>query len=117
MLPAKGDAGLLKVVWTNLISNAVKYSSRKKDSQIMIDSYSNGGEHIYSVSDNGIGFDMKDYNKLFSVFKRLNGSNDFPGTGIGLASVKRVIEKHEGRVWAESFPGEGATFYFTLPYQ
>jgi PAS domain S-box-containing protein len=115
LLPAKGDAAMIRQVWTNFLSNAFKYCTELQKPLVEAGSYIKGSEKVYFVKDNGIGFDMKDYAKLFSAFKRLHGSENFAGTGIGLASVKRIVEKHNGRVWAEASPGKGATFYFALP--
>ena len=112
---ARGDSGMLQQVWANLIDNAVKYSSRRQQPQVHVDSYDAAGEYVYRVRDNGAGFDMRYYDKLFGVFQRLHGAHDFPGTGVGLAIVKRVVERHEGRVWAEAAPDRGATFCFSLP--
>lgn len=110
-----GDYTLINQVWVNLISNAVKYSSKKEKPNIEIGSFKNEGEIGFCIKDNGAGFDMQYANKLFGVFQRLHGLKDFDGTGIGLALVKRIITKHGGRVWAEGESGVGATFYFTLP--
>ncbi|MBT1703799.1 sensor histidine kinase [Chryseosolibacter indicus] len=110
-----GDYALLSQVWLNLISNAIKYSSKKGSPVIEIGSFSNQGEDGFCIKDNGAGFDMKYADKLFGVFQRLHGMKDFDGTGIGLALVKRIVNKHGGRVWAHGEPGVGATFYFTLP--
>ncbi|HET6224792.1 MAG TPA: ATP-binding protein [Bacteroidia bacterium] len=112
---AQADYGLINQVFINLISNAIKYSAKKDKPIIRIHSEMKDGEIIYSVADNGAGFDMRYVNKLFGVFQRLHGIEDFEGTGVGLAIVKRIITKHGGRVWAEGKSGEGATFYFTLP--
>lgn len=109
------DATLIRQVFSNLISNAVKYSSKKVNPTVEISSYKLEGEIIYTVRDNGAGFDMKYIDKLFKVFHRLHGTSDFPGTGVGLAIVHRIVNKHGGRVWAESKVDEGATFYFSLP--
>jgi len=109
------DYSLINLVMTNLISNAIKYSSQKEIPSIEIKSEKKDGELIYSVSDNGSGFDMKYVHKLFGVFQRLHSVEEFEGTGVGLAIVKRIISKHNGRVWAEGKPGKGATFYFSLP--
>ena len=111
----KGDAGLIKRVLTNLISNAVKYSAVKETVEISIDCRKSGKEYAFSVKDNGVGFDMKYYDKLFGVFQRLHSSRDFEGNGVGLAIVQRVIVRHGGQVWAESRVGEGSIFYFSLP--
>jgi light-regulated signal transduction histidine kinase (bacteriophytochrome) len=102
-------------VWTNLISNAVKYSSKLDAPKVEIGGFTNGSEATYYVKDNGAGFDMRYIHKLFGVFQRLHGQGEFPGTGVGLAIVHRVISRQGGRVWAESALGKGATFSFTLP--
>jgi light-regulated signal transduction histidine kinase (bacteriophytochrome) len=99
----------------NLISNAVKYSSKKPNPVVEISSQKSGEENIYSVSDNGAGFDMDYGHKLFGVFQRLHSTDEFSGTGVGLAIVQRIIQKHNGKIWAEGKVGEGATFYFSLP--
>jgi PAS domain S-box-containing protein len=112
---AEGDAGLLYQVWMNLISNAIKYSGKRAAPLIEIACAESASEYIYSVKDNGTGFDMEYAHKLFRVFQRLHENKDFAGTGIGLAIVKRIIEKHGGSVWAEGEPDKGATFYFSLP--
>jgi light-regulated signal transduction histidine kinase (bacteriophytochrome) len=109
------DGGLMKQVWINLISNAVKYSAKKTLPVIEISSLKQGNDIIYSVRDNGVGFDMKYVDKLFGVFQRLHGSNEFEGTGVGLALVQRIVMRHGGKVWAEAEPDKGATFYFTIP--
>jgi PAS domain S-box-containing protein len=115
LLPADGDYTLVYQAFVNLISNAIKYSSKKDKPEIEINSFESGEEHIYYVKDNGSGFNMDYADKLFGVFQRLHGDNEFEGTGVGLAIVKRVILKHRGRVWAESEVNKGATFYFSLP--
>jgi signal transduction histidine kinase len=111
----EGDNSMLKLVFSNLISNAVKYSGKKEKSIVDIGSFK--GEHsiTYYVKDNGTGFDMKYYDKLFGVFQRLHSSYEFDGTGVGLALVQRIIKKHNGEVWAEADLDKGATFYFSLP--
>ena len=113
--PAQGDRSLLKQVWTNLLSNAAKYSSQRETPRIEVSGDENEYEFIYRVHDNGAGFDMKYYNRLFGVFQRLHTATEFPGTGVGLAIVQRVVVRHGGKVWAEGKVGEGATFYFSLP--
>lgn len=113
--PACGDSVLIRQVIINLISNAIKYSSRVKEPVVEISSEREENFITYSIQDNGIGFDMKYVNKLFGVFQRLHSKEDFEGTGVGLAMVKRMIEKHGGRVWAEGISGKGATFCFSLP--
>lgn len=113
--PAHADASMLKQVWVNLIANAIKYSSKKPDPRIEIGSSQHDGEVCYFVKDNGVGFNMAYKDKLFGVFQRLHKSNEFEGTGVGLALVKRIVGRHGGRIWAEAQLNEGATFYFTLP--
>ena len=113
--PAMADYALILHVMINLLSNAVKYSSKKDKPLVKIQSRAGNGEVLYSICDNGVGFEMEYVHKLFGVFQRLHSSEEFPGTGVGLAIVQRIIHKHKGRIWAESKPGEGATFYFTLP--
>jgi light-regulated signal transduction histidine kinase (bacteriophytochrome) len=108
------DTNMLKQVWTNLISNAIKYSQKKENPQVEIGFREEDGQSIYYVKDNGAGFNMKNYNKLFSIFQRLHSEHEFNGTGVGLAVVKRIIERHDGKIWAESEIGKGSDFYFTL---
>jgi PAS domain S-box-containing protein len=110
-----GDSNLIRLVWLNLISNAIKYSQGRNPIRIRISYSYHENEHIFCIRDNGIGFDMKYVNKLFGVFQRLHSSDQFEGTGIGLANVRRIIARHGGRTWAESTLNEGATFYFSLP--
>ncbi len=112
---AFGDPSLLYQVWTNLISNAVKYSGKKTAPTVEVGSMNEDGATVYYVKDNGAGFDMKYADRLFGAFQRLHDQNEFEGTGIGLAIVKRVINKHGGQVWATAKRNEGATFYFSLP--
>ena len=113
--PARGDSALLTRVWTNLISNAIKYTRPKVVAEIEITGSVNDGDLVYCVKDNGVGFDMQHASHLFGVFQRLHSEAEFEGTGVGLALVKRIINRHGGRVWAESTLNEGASFYFTLP--
>lgn len=108
------DNSMLKQVWTNLISNAIKYSQKKSDPKIEIGGIKEKGQLVYFVKDNGAGFNMAHYNKLFSIFQRLHSENEFNGTGVGLAVVKRIIERHDGKIWAKSEVGKGSDFYFTL---
>ena len=110
------DYSLIRQVWFNLISNAFKYSSKKEVSVIEIFSEEKNGEIIFSVKDNGAGFDMKYAERLFGVFQRLHSQNEFDGTGVGLAIVHRIITKHKGKIWAEGKVNQGATFYFSLPF-
>jgi PAS domain S-box-containing protein len=111
---AHADPNLMNQVFANLISNAIKYSGRKDNPVIEIGSKEESTEIIYYVKDNGVGFDMKYYDKLFGVFQRLHGADDFEGTGVGLALVKRIVTRHGGKVWAEAELGKGAIFYFSL---
>jgi light-regulated signal transduction histidine kinase (bacteriophytochrome) len=112
---AKADPALLTQVWTNLIGNAFKYSSKNPAPEVVVNGVVRDGECIYSIKDNGVGFDMRYYEKLFGVFQRLHSETEFHGTGVGLAIAQRIVIRHGGRVWAESVPGRGATFYFSLP--
>ncbi len=109
------DSSMIKQVMINLISNALKYSSKTEQPTVEIKSYLEGDEIIYSVSDNGVGFNNQYAGKLFGVFQRLHLQKDFEGTGVGLALVKRIIDKHGGRVWADGELNKGATFFFSLP--
>jgi len=113
--PAPGDPAMVRQVFANLIGNAVKFSSGKPDPVVEVGGESRNGETTYYVKDNGVGFDETYRHKLFGVFQRLHSDEEFEGTGVGLALVQRVIHRHGGKVWAEGKPGEGATFYFTLP--
>ena len=114
---ALGDRALLRQVWANLIGNALKYSARRGAQRVQIGGRAEGAENIYWVRDNGAGFDMRYYNKLFKVFQRLHGEDEFEGTGVGLAIVERVIARHGGRVWGEGALGAGACFSFALPHE
>ena len=110
-----GDRTLLKQVWFNLLSNAVKYTAHRNPAVVHVGCRVHAEEFEFRVSDNGAGFDMKYVNRLFGVFQRLHGEEEFRGTGIGLASVRRIVTRHGGKTWAEGKVNEGATFYFTLP--
>ncbi|MDB5813022.1 MAG: hybrid sensor histidine kinase/response regulator [Rhodocyclales bacterium] len=113
--PASGDNTLIRQVWANLIGNAIKYSGGKAHPSIEISCQTGEAENIYCVRDNGAGFDMRNANRLFGVFQRLHGADEFPGHGIGLATVQRIVTRHEGRIWAEGWVNAGAVFYFSLP--
>jgi PAS domain S-box-containing protein len=113
--PVNGDRGLLHLVWLNLIDNAIKYTTGMESPRIRIDAEIVGDEVIYSVTDNGIGFDMRYAEKLFGVFQRLHSDAKYPGTGVGLAIAHRIIARHGGRIWARSEPGRGTTFSFAIP--
>jgi PAS domain S-box-containing protein len=108
------DTVTIRQVWINLISNSVKYTRHKEKSTIEIGANEEGDQQIYYVKDNGAGFDMQYYDKLFGVFQRLHSQKEFEGTGVGLAIVQRIVLRHGGKVWAEAKPNEGATFYFSL---
>lgn len=113
--PAKGQQVLIKQVWVNLISNAIKYSQHNTITNIEIGSYYKDNLVVYYIKDNGVGFDMQYYDKLFGVFQRLHSQEEFEGTGIGLAIVQKIVNRHNGTVWAESKLNEGSCFYFSLP--
>lgn len=113
--PISGDASLLRQVWVNLISNAIKFTGRRELARIEIGSRPGDAGEIYFVKDNGDGFDMRYVDKLFNVFHRLHHEEEFTGTGVGLALAQRIIHRHGGTIWAEGKPGVGAQFYFSLP--
>jgi len=115
LLSANCNQGLMQHVWTNIISNALKFSNSKSNPLIKIDCHESESDVIYSVSDNGVGFDMQKADKIFVPFERLHNDQEFDGTGIGLAIVQRIILNHYGKVWVESKVGEGTSFYFSLP--
>lgn len=114
MPTAYGDRAMLKQVVVNLISNAVKFTAQEDVAQIEVGSFSKDQSTVFYVKDNGVGFDMKYIGKLFAPFQRLHKSKDFPGTGIGLALVQRIVHRHGGAVWIQSEPNKGTTVYFTL---
>ena len=113
-LQVQGDATLLRVVIENLLGNAWKYTSKSTDARIAFERSPKGGD-VFTVSDNGAGFDMRFSDRLFGVFQRLHSANDFPGTGIGLASVRRIVRRHGGEIWGEAEVNQGAKFHFSLP--
>ena len=112
---AQVDGDMMRQVWTNLLSNAIKYTGKTSHAKIEIDSFRTEDEVCYRISDNGVGFDMQYASKLFGVFQRLHRMQDFSGTGVGLATVKRIIDHHNGRVWADGKLNGGASFYFSIP--
>ncbi|MFH2218483.1 MAG: ATP-binding protein [Pseudomonadota bacterium] len=112
---AKGDRSMVREVYLNLLSNAIKYARSETETVIEVTGKADGDENIYSVKDNGIGFDMKYKDKIFDVFQRLHKSDEFEGTGVGLALVQRIVHRHGGRLWAEGEVDKGAVFYFSLP--
>jgi two-component system sensor kinase len=114
--PAFGTEAMIRQVWINLIGNAVKFTGKRKLSEIEIGvTPGEAGEQVYFVKDNGAGFDMRHADKLFGVFQRLHTNEEFPGTGVGLALVQRIVHRHCGRVWGEGEPDKGAIFHFTIP--
>ena len=113
--PCYGDASLLRQVWVNLVSNAIKYSRGRDPAIVDIGSTMEKGARVYFVRDNGVGFDMRFVDKIFGVFQRLHLADEFEGTGVGLAIVQRIVERHGGKVWAAGKEQHGATFYFSLP--
>ncbi len=113
-LITNGDSNLLRIAIENLLCNAWKFTSKAELPTISIGKVNDSSTPVYYVKDNGVGFDMKYADKLFAPFQRLHSDTDFPGTGIGLATVQRIIYRHDGQIWAHSKPGQGATFYFTI---
>lgn len=113
--PARADRALMEQVWANLLANAVKFSSKTDEAVVEVGAIAEERENIYYVRDNGAGFDPRYRDKLFGVFQRLHDESEFPGTGVGLALVHRIVTRHGGRVWADSRPGDGATFHFSIP--
>jgi len=110
-----GDPQLMKQVWVNLLANAVKYTRPRDPAKIEIGADVSENEVVYYVRDNGVGFNMRYVDRLFGVFQRLHTEKDFEGTGVGLANVRRIVQRHGGRTWAEGLEGQGATVYFSLP--
>ncbi len=113
-LQVMGDPTLLRLVLENLLSNAWKYTAKTAVAQIQLSCSVQGQRRVFEVRDNGAGFDMRSADRLFGLFQRLHSANDFPGTGVGLASVQRIVRRHAGEIWAESAPGQGARFCFTV---
>ena len=113
-LQVTGDPTLLRLVLENLLSNAWKYTGKTDRSRIELCTVQEDGQRVFEVSDNGAGFDMRSSDRLFGLFQRLHSANDFPGTGVGLASVQRIVRRHGGDIWAQSSPGQGARFCFTI---
>ncbi|MFZ5946762.1 MAG: sensor histidine kinase [Stygiobacter sp.] len=113
LIPA--DPSLIEIAIRNLVNNAIKFSRTVENPTIEINAEENDNEVIYSIKDNGVGFNMEYYDKIFIAFQRLHSTDKFEGTGIGLSIVQRIIKKHGGNVWAEGKENEGATFYFSLP--
>jgi light-regulated signal transduction histidine kinase (bacteriophytochrome) len=113
-LTGKGDARLVMVLLENLLGNAWKFTSKQPSARVEVASEVRDGESVFLVRDNGVGFDMGYANKLFAPFQRLHSDSEFQGTGVGLATVQRVVTRHRGRIWTDAAPGKGATFFFTL---
>jgi light-regulated signal transduction histidine kinase (bacteriophytochrome) len=113
-MSANGDQHLLEVALNNLLGNAYKFTGRHADAHVEFGQTELKGQRVFFVRDNGVGFDMTYSQKLFGAFQRMHKASEFPGTGIGLATVQRIVQRHGGRVWAEAKVGGGATFYFTL---
>lgn len=114
-LVVEADGRLVRILFDNLIGNAWKFTVKTPDPHVEVGSTRREGETVFFVRDNGAGFDMAYADRLFTPFQRLHSDRDYAGTGIGLATVRRIVERHGGKIWAESAPGQGATFYFTLP--
>jgi light-regulated signal transduction histidine kinase (bacteriophytochrome) len=112
---ALADRALLRQVWSNLIANAVKYSARAEQPRVSVSASNGSGEIVYCVQDNGVGFDPAEGERLFNAFQRLSNARSFAGSGVGLAIIKRIVERHGGRVWATGEPGRGARFCFSVP--
>jgi light-regulated signal transduction histidine kinase (bacteriophytochrome) len=113
--PCQADPGLLKQVYANLLSNALKFSREREVARIHVGCLLQGRDRTYFVQDNGVGFDMRYADRLFGVFQRLHSDKEYEGTGVGLAIVQRIVHRHGGQVWGKAKVDEGATFYFTLP--
>jgi light-regulated signal transduction histidine kinase (bacteriophytochrome) len=113
-LVASADRSLIQIALQNLLGNAWKYTRQKEETKIEFSSFRQDNKTVYFIRDNGVGFDMRYVNKLFGAFQRLHSESEFEGNGIGLATVKRIIRRHHGTIWAEGNVGQGAVFYFTL---
>jgi light-regulated signal transduction histidine kinase (bacteriophytochrome) len=111
------DPILLQQVFTNLLTNAIKFSRKTTPAQVEVGSLETPQGSAYFVRDNGVGFDMQYAEKLFKVFQRLHSQEEFEGTGVGLAIIQRIVQRHRGEIWFHAEPGKGATFYFTIPLQ
>jgi light-regulated signal transduction histidine kinase (bacteriophytochrome) len=115
-LSTHADSGLMRILLDNLLGNAWKFTARTTDARIEMRAQTEGADIVYLVKDNGAGFDMDHVSALFRPFQRLHDAADFPGTGIGLATVQRVVDHHGGRIWAHGAVGRGATVFFTVPH-
>jgi two-component system sensor histidine kinase/response regulator len=113
--PARADPSLLRQVWVNLVANALKFTRRREHARIQIEGASRAADKLYSIRDNGAGFDPHRAERLFGIFQRLHSAQEFEGTGVGLSIARRIIERHGGSIWAEGEPDRGAAFHFTLP--
>ena len=110
------DSDLIGQVWANLLDNAIKFTGKREGARIEVGYREEADRHVFFVRDNGAGFDMDYVNKLFGVFQRLHYEDEFPGTGVGLANVRRIVERHGGDAWAEGEVDHGATIFFRLPF-
>ncbi|HEV2269113.1 MAG TPA: ATP-binding protein, partial [Steroidobacteraceae bacterium] len=113
--PVEADPSLLRQVWVNLVANALKFTRRREHARIEINGAPRAEHKLYSIRDNGAGFDPRRAERLFGIFQRLHAARDFEGTGVGLSIARRIIERHGGSIWAEGEPDKGAAFHFTLP--